>query len=96
MKITKNLLTETFQFILMGCLILSLVTVLVKRHNWWEDGRGANIRTSAWQPYRFYRADIQEALTILNDADPFEVSYLRSRGNPVVFVSGVKGVKMRR
>jgi hypothetical protein len=72
-------------------LILSFAPVAIKKHNWWEDGRGPNLRTSAWEPSRRYSPDVEEALTILQGTDAPEVLYLRSRGNPIVFVPGVAG-----
>lgn len=60
MKI-KYLIFETLQTVFMCCLFFSLCTVLIKRHNWWEDGRGANVKTSAWQPNRVYETSIEEA-----------------------------------
>jgi hypothetical protein len=72
-------------------LILSFAPVAIKKHNWWEDGRGPNLRTSAWIPRRRYSPDVEEALTILQGVDAAEVLYIRSRGNPIIFVPGVQG-----
>jgi hypothetical protein len=72
-------------------LFLSFAPVAIKKHNWWEDGRGPYLRTSAWIPHRRYSPDVEEALTILQGVDAAEVLYLRSRGNPIIFVPGVQG-----
>jgi hypothetical protein len=72
-------------------LILSFAPVAIKKHNWWEDGRGPNLRTSAWKPSCRYSPDVEDALTILQSTDAPEVLYLRSRGNPIIFVPAPQG-----
>jgi hypothetical protein len=72
-------------------LFLSFAPVAIKKHNWWEDGRGPYLRTSAWIPHRRYSPDVEEALTVLQGVDAAEVLYLRSPGNPIIFVSGIQG-----
>jgi hypothetical protein len=87
----KQSVTDWLKVFCVIALLLSFAPVAIKKHNWWEDGRGPNLRTSAWKPYRRYSPDVEEALTILQGTDAPEVLYLRSRGNPIVFVPGVKG-----
>jgi hypothetical protein len=72
-------------------LCLSFLSGNIKEHNWWEDRQGPHLRTSAWIPYRRYSPDVEEALTILQCVDRVEVLYLRSRGNPIRFVPGIRG-----
>jgi hypothetical protein len=72
-------------------LLLSFASVAKKKQNWWEDGKGPYLRTSDWIPHRRYSADVEQALTILQCVDRAEVLYLRSRGNPIIFVPGVQG-----
>jgi hypothetical protein len=69
-------------------LLLIFVSVAKKKENWWEDGKGPYLRTSDWIPHRRYSADVEQALTILQSVDRAEVLYLRSRGNPIIFVPG--------
>jgi hypothetical protein len=87
---TKQAISDWLKMFCVITLLLSLAPVAVKKHNWWEDGRGPNLKTSAWQPYRRYSPDVEEALTILQGTDAAEVLYLRSRGNPIIFIPGVK------
>jgi hypothetical protein len=85
MKQRAKVLLKAFCVIV---LFLSFLTGSIKEHNWWEDGKGPYLRTSDWVPYRRYSADVEQALTILQCVERDEVLYLRSRGNPIIFVPG--------
>lgn len=63
----------------------------VKQRNWWVDGLRLNQHTAEWKPFRLYSDDIERALTILASTDESKVAYLRTRGNPIIFVPRVEG-----
>lgn len=72
-------------------LIALLFPPFVKKRNSWEDKEGPHTGEAAWHPYCQYTPDVERGLSILGTVDPSQVSYLRSRGFPVVFVQGRYG-----
>jgi hypothetical protein len=93
-KLKSRLFVFLSYFKAIGWILIAFWGILPaspKKCYWWEDGRGPSVRTPAWQPQRTYGPDIEQALTILSTIDNGEVAYLRSRGNPIVFIPGRKG-----
>ena len=60
--------------------------LLLKHNDWREDGLGLDRRSAAWSSGRQYRSELEDGLAILNQIEPRQVAYLRSRGNPILFI----------
>lgn len=60
--------------------------LLLKHHDWREDGLGFDLRSPTCSPRRQYSSEIESGLAILNRVEPSETAYLRSRGNPIEFL----------
>ena len=63
----------------------------LKYLNWGEDGRGLDPRSAAWSAGRQYGSEVEHGLAILNQFEPDQVAYLRSRGSPIEFIPCSKG-----
>ena len=65
--------------------------LLLKHNDWREDGLGLDRRSAAWSSGRQYSSELEEGLGILNQIEPRQVAYLRSRGNPILFIPCANG-----
>lgn len=65
--------------------------LVLKQDLWGEDGMVMDTRTAAWSAGRQYGSEVENGLAILNQFEPHQVSYLRSRGNPIEFIPCTKG-----
>ena len=65
--------------------------LVLKQDHWGEDGMVIDTRTAAWSAGRQDGSEVENGLAILNKFEPHQVSYLRSRGNPIEFIPCTKG-----
>ncbi len=87
---------STTKLLVLSVLFLAIVaqicgSYVLKSANWDEDGRVMDTRSRAWLTGRQYSEEVEGGLTLLNEYEPRQVAYLRSRGNPIEFIPCSKG-----
>ena len=84
-------MSDNLKLLSLIVLVCLLAPVSIKQHNAWEDGEVVHQGTAAWHPHRQYSPDVEAGLSILASVDTAEVTYFRSRGYPVSFITGISG-----
>jgi hypothetical protein len=83
-----------FLWIAIVVVVIQLLGVLILKHDHWgEDGLGMDVRSSTWSAGREYGRQVEVGLSILNQIESRQVAYLRSRGNPIEFISCDNGLR---